>query len=260
MDIHSKCIHRQTQCKQTLEVWEDEKTRWLTFGTSTIQSTIDINDPGQLPSPSCQAMLSALLFIPEPRRVLLLGTGGGSIARYLAHRCPQIQGDAVEISPLVAEITRRFFEFPTPDQGWQLTINDARHFVKQLNHSYDLMVLDISEKDDPPNWITEPEFLKDCQSRLSRRGALAINLIPKNANSFTQALWNIRQIFNRRAVCLSVPDHRNIVVIAFHGMPEFHNTTALKQRIAELTQKWDLTFQEFLDRMIQENPEGSGIF
>ncbi|MFC1685301.1 hypothetical protein ACFL0R_07535 [Pseudomonadota bacterium] len=261
MSTHKKQVFRQQHNKQTIEVWEENGLRWLAFGDKTVQTTIDLSDPGRLASASCQALLSALLFIPTPRRVLLLGTGGGSIARYLYHHCPTILGDAIEQSQTVAEVAKQFFEFPDDPEKWQLRIADAKEYIGNAERTYDLSILDISAGGShTPAWITKPQFLSECRQCLSPGGALAINLIPEDEKSFITALWNIRQAFDQKTVCLSVPDHKNIVVIAFHGLPEFHTIDTLKQRTTELTMQWNLTFDAFLGRMAQENPAGSGIF
>jgi spermidine synthase len=261
MSTHNKQVFRQTQNGQVIEVWERDGLRWLTFGDDTIQTTIDLNNPEQLPSASCQALLSALMFIPTPHHVLLLGTGGGSIARYLYRRCPTIMGDAIEQSSSVAEVAKEYFEFPNDPEKWQLKVTDARTYISNPGHKYDLAILDISEGGNyTPHWITSQQFLSECRQNLSPGGALAINLIPEGKEAFMTALWNIRQSFDRKTICLSVPDHKNIVVIAFHGIPEFHVIDALEQRTTELKMRWNLEYDEFLERMIRENPAGSGIF
>jgi len=256
-------IHSQQDAERCISVHDDGENRWLEFGDGGIQSIIDQHHPQNLVSPVGQAMLAALLFTPTPAHFLLLGTGGGAIARYLSHRLPDCRGDAVELSPIIADIARQFFEFPT--QGWQLHQADARDFVSAVNADnnpkhYDYIVLDIAEHQHTPHWLTEVPFLAHCRQRLSTDGVLCVNLIPNDAADFMQQLAHIRQVFDARTLCLSVPEHRNVLVFAFAQRPEFGDYTQLHEVAKPLIQQWGLPFDEFLNRMIQENPTGSGVF
>jgi len=268
MNLPGSLIHEKNTGKQTLQVYQQGNLRWLDFGDGAIQTLIDLEDASRLPSPVSRAMLAALLFIDEPEKVLLLGTGGGAIGRYFHNRCPTIMGDAVECSQAVADIAQGFFEFPDKSSGWRLIIADARDYIQAVDQQYNLIVLDIAEGLLTPPWVTTPDFLHQCRSHLTSGGVLVINMMPDNAGDFAQGLWNIRQIFDQRTVCLSVPEHNNILVFAFNGEPRYGDIHELQQHISTLDppldqasdQHWRLEFDDFLTRMQQENPIGSGIF
>ena len=253
MTTKSTQIHTQQDGELCITVHDEGTKRWLDFGDGGIQSIIDRDQPQRLVSPLNQAMLAALLFTPAPAQLLLLGVGGGAIARYLSHRQSGCRGDAVELSPAIAEIAQQFFEFP--EHNWTLHLTDARDFAAENNvprQHYDYIVLDIAEQQHTPHWLTEASFLANCRRRLSKQGVLSINLLPKDAADFMQQLAVIRQVFDGRTLCLSVPEHRNILVFAFAQPPEFSDITQLQRRMDELTQRWELPFSDFLERMIQE--------
>ena len=260
MTAHDTRLHTQQEGETCITVHDDGALRLLEFGDDGIQSIIDRHRPRDLVSPVSQAMLAALLFTPAPEHFLLLGMGGGAIARYLSHRHPHCQGDAVELSPAIAAIAQQFFEFP--EHNWQIHQADVRDFISAKNASklYDYIVLDIAERQHTPHWLTEIAFLYHCRERLSLHGVLCINLAPGDANEFMRQLSNIRLAFDTRTLCLSVPGHRNVLIFAFAQRPDFGDIGQLRQRADALFQHWELPFNDCLDRMIRENPIDSGVF
>ena len=244
---------------KTIEVWEQGSRRWLEFGDRVIQTEIDLDDPRKLSLLTYRAMMAVLIFIPEPARVLLVGTGGGSIARYIQQRCPDTRGDAIECSEAVAEVARCYFEFPTESQGWRLLIGDARDYIKTASDEYDLIVVDIAEGLVTPEWIGGTDFLGYTRKRLSPKGAVVFNVLVEGEQSFKWLLQQVRQVFKRQTVCLSVPDHRNIMVLAFRGPPQYPHVDQINQRLPELEVKWGLEFGEFLVQMSKDNPASSGV-
>lgn len=242
------------------KVYEQGQRRWLSFGDEGVQSIIDLEDAAVLVSPVCRAMLAVLLFIPAPRQALLLGAGGATLARYLQNHRAAIQGDCVEVSSAVAEIADKYFQCPGKNQGWRMIVADAREHIEQCQRYYDLVFLDIGDEGVSPAWLFEPLFLGQCRKTLRRGGALVINIIQESAEKFASALWNIRQTFDLRTVCLSVPEHRNILVFAFNGVPQHSDLETLERRIPHLTDQWGLEFQQFWQRMKELNPRNSGIF
>lgn len=240
----------------SLQVWQQANLRYLDFADGLLQSAIDINDPGVLPFSLNRAMLAGSLFSAPIKRVLLAGAGGGASARFLAHRFPDIEGEAVEISAEIAGIARQYFEFP---KSWSSHIEDIRQFIHQSQAPYDVILLDIAVAQKTPDWILNADFLQQCRAQLTVKGHLAINLLVDDADGFLAALKVIRQVFNKRTVCLSLENHRNIVVFAFNDAPEFLPPLT-EQRMQSLMQYWSIELDAFYQRMQKENPAGSGIF
>ena len=203
--------------------------------------------------------MAGLLFLPAPQSMLLLGLGGGAIARFMAHHQPTCQGVAVEISPAVANIARHYFDFPP---AWGLHLGNAREYPGETHDEppIDYIVVDIAERLHTPEWICSEPFLAQCRHRLSSHGVLAINLVPHNADEFSQQLAAIRTVFPARTLCLSVPEHHNVMVFGFVQHSLFTHIAELQSRITGLEQQWPLPFTAFLERMIHDNPEGSGVF
>jgi spermidine synthase len=239
-----------------IKVWQTSDLRWLEFGDDLIQTEIDLIRPDYLPESFNRAMLSGALFRGEiPQKVLLAGTGGGSTARYFSHRFPDVIGDAVDYSSVVLDIARRFFECPY--QGnWQLIKADIREYVQQSQTHYDLIVMDIAIGQASPEWITDPCFLKACRQLLTDNGHMAINIIVENELGFMKQLGAIRQAFDRNTVCLSLAEHRNVIVLAFN------QTKGLKPNplsFDDLEELWHVEFGQFYQQMLKDNPKDSGV-
>ncbi len=237
-----------------IEVWQQNKLRWLSIDAIE-QTRINIDHPGQLESPLHYAFLASLFFVEIPEKILLAGMGGGALARYLHHRRPVIKGDAVEISETIAVVAKRYFYFP--ETQWNIIVADIQQW--QGAHS-DLIVVDIAVADLTPAWLTSEKMLLHLKQQLSASGVLAMNLLVADAQSLSSMLMVIRRVFERRTLCLSIPDHKNIVVFAFNQQPRYRSISELNSRIGALTKIWGFDFNPFLERLIKDNPVGSGVF
>ena len=65
----------------SVEVSEEDGVRSLHLGGDAIQSSIRLDRPDELALDYTRTMMAFLLFQPLPREVLMIGLGGGSMAR-----------------------------------------------------------------------------------------------------------------------------------------------------------------------------------
>ncbi len=237
-----------------IEVLADESLRSL-YLDNIEQTRINTEQPELLASLVHRSFLACLLFIKTPENVLLGGLGGGALARYLHNRKPEMSGDAIEINATIARLAREYFHFP--EQQWNLVVDDIRHWHKQ---PYDLIIIDIAESDLTPAWLTDEPMLTQLRAQLSEQGVLALDLLVDDAQSFTRALSNIRKVFDRQTLCLSVPDHKNIIIFAFMRPPQKFSLQDLTGRIKPLTDSWGLDFSAFVEQLKKDNPENNGFF
>lgn len=251
-----RLLHEQT-ADGWLEVWQDGDRRSLWFDDQVLQSEIDLNDPTRLPNPANRAMLAHLMFGQSPRRVLLAGCGGGGIARWFAARSPDTRGVAVERCSRVAEIARSHFQFPAANRGWTLERADVRDYLAEPRAAFDFILVDIAERGYTPDWASEPEFLRYSRLALSPAGILTLNLLARDRDEFTARLYRIRQAFDRHTLCLGVPEHDNVLVLAFSTPPDLDDLDA---RLPERQRHWGLEFDRMLNRLRRQNPPGSGVF
>jgi len=251
-------IVNQQNTDETIRVWQQNNRRWLDFDDGLIQSEIILNHPEILPLPLNRAMLAGMIFEPAPKRVLLAGTGGGATARYFAHRFPDVKGDAVEKSATIAGIAKEYFDFPSVDT-WQIIIENIVDYVQQCQQRYDLILIDIAVDQKTPEWLLERQFLQQCRSLLTASGQVVINLLVGDANEFMHHLSTLRAVFERRTVCLSMPNYRNTVILAFNHPPTF-SVNDIAKRAEELGIEWEIEFKLFYQQMLNDNPSNSGIF
>jgi spermidine synthase len=202
-------------------------------------------------------MLAGIVFTKMPERVLLAGTGGGSTARYFASRFPEVQGDAVELSSVIIDLAKDYFDCPYTG-SWQLLQADIREYVKQCPHRYDLIVMDIAIDQYTPLWLVEPTFLQHCRALLTQQGHIAINLIVKDEQDFLNTLAIIRQVFDRQTICLSLTEHKNILVYAYNQCCQL-SQQQIQQSLSGLQQVWQIEFNDFYQQMLKDNPADSGI-
>ena len=87
--------------KPSIAVSEARGLRTLHVGGEAIQSSMRLEDPYALALDYTRCMMAFLLFHPEPREALMIGLGGGSLAKFFFRKFKQTSIRVVELDPRV---------------------------------------------------------------------------------------------------------------------------------------------------------------
>lgn len=121
--------------------------------------------------------MGGLMLGPPPKRILVVGLGGGSIPRVFRAVLPGVPVDVVEVDEAVVEVARDYFDFAGGAQV-ELIVQDARVYVKRAARSglkYDLVVLDAFDDEYIPEHLMTREFLEETKAILVSDGVLVAN-------------------------------------------------------------------------------------
>ena len=108
-----------------------------------------LNEPEKLIFDYTQMMLSGLYLNPNPKRILIIGEGGGTIPTALQQMFPDTQIDLVELDKAVDGVARSYFDFK-PGPNTHVFIEDGRVYVKRAmaqKPNYDMVLLDAFDAD-----------------------------------------------------------------------------------------------------------------
>lgn len=167
-------LHQEDSPYQQLRIRDDDLFRYLILDR-TFHAVMWKVDPVELYLPYSQLMLASLALPAEPKRALILGHGGGSLAKWLAEHWPELDLDIVEVDPSVVRVAERYFGYPGAPTH-RVHIKDARVFLRSSGVRYDLIWLDVFARHLIPFHLTTQEFFSELRSHLSPDGVLAINL------------------------------------------------------------------------------------
>jgi len=177
---HAKVIHKERSLYRNILVEDKGDLRCLKFNvksTKTQQSCYLKSQPQQLVFNYTKLMMASLLLNPEPKRILIVGLGGGTMSNTLAQLYPQSQIDNVEIDPAVIKVARDYFGFFENDNV-KTYDQDGRIFIKRAllkRQSYDWIILDAFNGDYIPEHLLTKEFLQEAKALLSDNGILSSN-------------------------------------------------------------------------------------
>ena len=96
----------------SVTIAEEAGVRSLHIGGLAIQSAMRLSAPDALELHYTRAMMSFLLFQPQPADVLMIGLGGGSLAKFIHRRLPTTRVTVVEIRPEIVSAARTYFSLP----------------------------------------------------------------------------------------------------------------------------------------------------
>ena len=176
-----KLLHSERSLYREVLVYESGSVRCICFtrycriGRQTCQ---DVKHPDRIVMNYPQMMLGALFVKPEPRSVLIIGLGGGTIPRALREVVPNARIDVVEIDPAVVTVARRYFDLGEGGGKLNVIEADGRVHVKRAlrgEQRYDLIMLDAFDHEYIPEHLLTQEFLKEVKSLLTPTGVLAAN-------------------------------------------------------------------------------------
>jgi spermidine synthase len=144
-------------------------------GIDYTESVTNLRDPDDLPVRYTQVMTVATAYVAEPRRILMIGLGGGSISSYLGRFLPEAEIDTVEIDPGVIAAAKTYFGVRETARVRYIDA-DGRVFLNRSRQRYDLILIDAYNGGSVPFHLMTKEFYTLVKERLAPGGAAAFNV------------------------------------------------------------------------------------
>lgn len=255
-----KRLRRWTAGNQgAVAVSETGGVRYLHIGGDAIQSAIRLSAPDRLELHYTRAMMAFLLLHPQPRRVLMIGLGGGSMARFLHQAYPRTQVVALDVSPEVVAAARRHFDFPPDDVRLSVVLEDGADWVPAHPASADVILLDaFIDGRQVPELCTE-SFYAGARAALTEPGVLVQNFMADDSR-LHRHVENMEAAFGRKVTLLQAADRVNMIAFAFRGAPARLSWKELRDRADELAQRHDLPGDHYLASLKKLNGGTAGHF
>ena len=174
MQVLKTPLYQEDSPYQQVRIRDDDLFRYLVLDR-TFHAVMWKADPVTLFLPYSQLMVASLAWVPDAKRGLILGHGGGSLAKWLAHKWPQLELDVVEFDPTVVRMAETFFSYQAPPEH-HVYVKDARAFLQATDRTYDLIWVDAFARHMVPFHLTTVEFFAELRSHLAPDGIVAVNL------------------------------------------------------------------------------------
>ncbi len=172
-------IHQQHDEFGRLEVVETATARSLYFGSEVEQCRFMFDASMRLSLEYQQIMEAQILAHHQHntpvQRILMLGMGGGSMARQLNTLLPNASIHIVELRQAVIDIAYDYFELPDLPEI-EAIHEDALLFVQNALSRYDVIIVDVFDEKGIPKPFTQPPFQRDLRKNLSKKGLILFNL------------------------------------------------------------------------------------
>ena len=191
---------------------EANGTRTLRFEPNGARQTSIIpGRPDVLVLEYSRVAMLGLALATRPKRVLIIGLGGGAIPMYLRHHLPDLVIDVVDIDADVVRVARTHFAFREDDR---LTahVADGRRFIEGSTDSYDIVWLDAYSNDGVPYALTTREFLEAVHARVAPDGLVVANLWPRS-RYYPHMVQTYRAVFQELQL-VRVPHRGNTILVA----------------------------------------------
>ena len=236
-------IYRGYDAYGVVQVLDHGNRRFLSFGSDDEQSCI-LKDRPMIPQMDyLRAMLLVLLFI-TPKRVLVLGLGGGSLNSCLHYAFPALRQEIVELRPEVIRVAQRFFQLP---RGKRLILHtmDAQAYLDYgPSTEHDIIFSDIYDDQGVSAQQHDPAYLHECYERLRPKGWLVLNAWKEHRAD--ALLEQLKSQFAQVHTCTT--QDGNWVLFAGKSAV-FPNQSQLKQAAKQLSQQLGYSVSGYLNRI-----------
>lgn len=190
----------------------DADTLSLHFHISELQSMMSVQHPNQLEVPYTKTMMGFLLLAPRPAHILMIGLGGGSLAKFCYHHLPDTRITVVEINPHVIAMRQRF-QVPEDGARFRVICANGADFVRDTPQAFDVVLVDGFDAQGQAAQLSSRAFYEDCRRALWPQGAMVANF---NGDNPEHAVFfqRIHQTYQGHCLEVAVPERANRVVFA----------------------------------------------
>ncbi len=228
----------------SIEVTEARGVRTLHLGSRAIQSAMRISRPWDLELAYTRAMMGFVLFNPMPRDVLMIGLGGGSLAKFIRRHREQTRVTAVEIDPRVIAVARAHFELPPDDATLSVIETDGARYVRAHPASADVILVDGFDAGNQVAALATESFYAGCRRALRPDGILAVNLWGRDRD-FASYFARLARAFDGEIGWLSVQDKTNVIVFAFAAPGAAARLEEARPELADRSKRWGLDLRAY---------------
>lgn len=221
--------------------------RFLHFDLDAVQSAMSLRDPDMLSLAYTRKIMAFLLFNNAPARILLVGLGGGSLAKFCYRNLPRTAVTAVELNPDVIAL-REQFRIPQDDDRFRVVRADGANYLAHLGRCKDVIVADACDRSGIAPELDAIEFYQHVYRSLAHGGVFVSNMCG-DLNNSTAHLRKIRDVFEDNFLTLQVASHGNVIVFAFKGRRPEIDWEKLEAAGARLKRRFSLDFPRFVRRM-----------
>ena len=246
MGIRSPRVRRAPQPV----ISEARGVRAMHIGGEAVQSAMRLDDPYALALDYTRCMMAFLLFHPEPRQALMIGLGGGSLAKFFHRRLRGLRTRIVEIDERVIAMARSHFHLPADDARLQVRAGCGTDALAP--ECCDLLVIDGFVDESLPGKITSQAFFDAAWLALASPGVLVMNLMD-DAPDLDRILQRLEQSFGGAVVCMPALTDPNVIAFALKGGPPQVGWRALRERASELEAAYGLPFPRYVNALRQMN-------
>ncbi|MDD2742487.1 MAG: fused MFS/spermidine synthase [Rhodocyclaceae bacterium] len=208
-----------------------------------MQSAMRVSKPNSLELAYTRKMMSFLLFQPNPKSILMLGLGGGSLAKFCYQHLPDTKITVVEINPHVLAF-RNEFKIPENSERFQIVLGDAAEYVASCQTDYDVIATDAFDKYGFSSSVCNREFYENLRRLLVENGLIVSNMAGLREEKMAH-LKMLSDIFGERTLAIPVVCDGNHVALAFNQTDFKPCWQTVHDRAKLLAESIGLDFEKF---------------
>jgi spermidine synthase len=227
-------------------VSDERGLRTLHVGGEAIQSSMRLGDPWALALDYTRCMMAFLLLHPEPRRALMIGLGGGSLAKFFHRRLRATHVRVVELDERVVAAARTQFALPPDDARLSVEVGDGAEALAP--ECCDVLVVDAYHDEVHVQELASAEFYDAAFLALAEQGVMVVNFMDDD-KLFDVYLKRMEAAFGGRVLAMKALYDPNILVFALKGLPPRIEWETLRARAGRLEARFELPFTRYVPRL-----------
>jgi spermidine synthase len=195
---------------------EDREYRAMCFALDgCTQTEMRLDDPLALANEYTRKMMGFLLFEARPKSILMIGLGGGSLAKYCHQHLPDSEFTAVEIDLNVIAMRAHFYVPPDEERFKVINADGAEHVAQMAERGErtDVMLIDAYDPNGIAKSVVERAFVENAKRVLGPNGVFVLNLVAE-VDECERYVETIRHVFDSPVIVIAMKRGGNLVVFA----------------------------------------------
>ena len=254
---HTKVIHSERSLYRNIIVDEQGDLRCLKFNVKTSKSSQSCflkSNPQKLVFNYTKLLFSSLLMIDSPKRILIIGLGGGTMSNTLHQLYPSSHIDNVEIDPAVITVAREYFGF-FENSHVRSVVQDGRIFVKRAvlkQQTYDWIILDAFNGDYIPEHLMTKEFFEETKALLSDDGVLSANTFAVS-KLYQHESATYHAVFGDFYNVSNIKNSNRIILTSKNQLPSAEKIAERAEKLSNKLKRFNIDIEHIRSSMLSTN-------